>query len=280
MGGWRPLEICGRAFNRKDKLSLHRKTHNAEKPYQCPTCLKCFCRSDYLLMHRKTAHPEEEVSQFPCLACGTVFGKGKDLSAHIRTAHFSCADCDAAFLTEGELAAHAEAEKHNSGQQLDCVDCEPSQYLESQPPASQPAPQALSLEQDFRQLLPATAPGMLPTPADQEVLELLTLLANNKDSPKLTRWEGHELHLLLTLGSEWPTLSTTTRNIGYNRTRILAIAATHGWETESRVSTPEEILWRLHTLLWVQTGERPFAFGVCHKRFSQKSTLNHHAKMH
>ncbi|XP_046401380.1 zinc finger protein 205-like isoform X2 [Ischnura elegans] len=182
-----PETICGRAFNRKDKLSLHRKTHNAEKPYQCPTCLKCFCRSDYLLMHCKTVHLEEEVSKFPCLACGTVFGKGKDLLAHIRTAHFSCADCDAAFLTEGELAAHAEAEKHNSGQQLDCVDCEPSQYLESQPPASQPAPQALSLEQDFRQLLPATAPGMLPTPADQEVLELLTLLANNKDSPKLTR---------------------------------------------------------------------------------------------
>ncbi|XP_046389212.1 gastrula zinc finger protein xLCGF3.1-like isoform X3 [Ischnura elegans] len=121
--GNKSQQICGRAFNRKDKLSLHRKTHNAEKPYQCPTCLKRFCRSDYLLMHRKTAHPEEEVSQFPCLVCGTVFGKGKDLSAHIRTAHFLCPDCDAAFLTEGELAAHAEAEKHNSGQQLDCVDC-------------------------------------------------------------------------------------------------------------------------------------------------------------
>ena len=33
-----PCLVCGRAFNRADKLKSHNRTHTKERPYKCPMC--------------------------------------------------------------------------------------------------------------------------------------------------------------------------------------------------------------------------------------------------
>ncbi|XP_046408061.1 zinc finger protein 316-like [Ischnura elegans] len=208
-----------------------------------------------------------------CSHSGKGFGKSNQLLCHVRTHHsgelpFACGNCRRRYVKASDLTQHAKSHSAVKPHRTIAIPWVTASGIAASFPGPVPGTRLSTASPGHRARNAAHTcrPGgsrAAYAPGKQQGLP-----------------EAHQHHLLLTLGSERPNLSTTKRNIGYNRTRILAIAATHGWETASRISTPNEILRRLHTLMWVQTGERPFACGACHKRFSQKSTLNHHAKMH
>ena len=51
-------KICGKGFDRKDKLLLHQVIHSEERPYTCVICSRGFKRQDKLKRHLNTVHKD------------------------------------------------------------------------------------------------------------------------------------------------------------------------------------------------------------------------------
>ncbi|VVC93896.1 unnamed protein product, partial [Leptidea sinapis] len=44
-------DICNAALKRKDHLTRHKQSHNAERPFICSVCMKAFKRKEQLTLH-------------------------------------------------------------------------------------------------------------------------------------------------------------------------------------------------------------------------------------
>ncbi|XP_046400836.1 uncharacterized protein LOC124167088 [Ischnura elegans] len=113
----------------------------------------------------------------------------------------------------------------------------------TQPPRPcTPASQVVPEDRRFRDLRPERLPNTIELPQEQECFKLIYLLRNNASSPKLMKRDGHKVSLLLGIAADWDALPSPVRSLVYNWARILTIAATHGWDTATRLLAPNVIL--------------------------------------
>ena len=74
---------CGKAFSRKDELTIHTCTQIGEKPHQCNECDKVFLHTSGLNWHIRT-HTGEKTHQ--CSQCDKAFSwKGQLIIYTTRT---------------------------------------------------------------------------------------------------------------------------------------------------------------------------------------------------
>uniref|UniRef100_A0A336MD49 CSON009854 protein n=1 Tax=Culicoides sonorensis TaxID=179676 RepID=A0A336MD49_CULSO len=78
-----PCDICGRIFNRPDKVRSHRRIHDPNRPtFECPECHKHFSFKTALTGHMRTHSGERP---FVCLVCGMAFALSGNLSKHMHS---------------------------------------------------------------------------------------------------------------------------------------------------------------------------------------------------
>lgn len=70
-------EICGKSFNREDRMKSHMITHGAMRPFYCPKCKK-ICKHKNSVKVHLISHSGDEVC--PCHVCGNEFNEERQIS--------------------------------------------------------------------------------------------------------------------------------------------------------------------------------------------------------
>ncbi|XP_069102139.1 zinc finger protein 888-like [Argopecten irradians] len=99
--------ICGKCFDRRVYLWKHLQIHNSEKQFVCHLCGMSFRQAAALVHHSKL---HKATKQFKCPVCDKRFDVRRYLVKHVRT-HvkdnlFQCTSCDKTFRTQEYLNNH------------------------------------------------------------------------------------------------------------------------------------------------------------------------------
>ncbi|XP_069837850.1 oocyte zinc finger protein XlCOF8.4-like isoform X2 [Dendropsophus ebraccatus] len=118
-----PCPECGKLFKHNSSLSIHKRTHNDERPYSCSECGKCFTQKSVLVEHERIHTGEKP---FSCLECGRCFAQKSALVKHERThtgeKPYVCLECGKCFTQKSSLVKHQRS--HTGHKPFSCSECE------------------------------------------------------------------------------------------------------------------------------------------------------------
>ncbi|XP_015267889.1 PREDICTED: zinc finger protein 420-like, partial [Gekko japonicus] len=99
--------VCGNRFRRASHLQQHQTIHTGEKPHQCSECGKKFTRASSLRQHQRIHTGEKP---YECSECGQRFCFNSHLQRH-QTIHtvekpYQCSECAKTFCHRISLTVH------------------------------------------------------------------------------------------------------------------------------------------------------------------------------
>ncbi|XP_076035238.1 uncharacterized protein LOC143021529 [Oratosquilla oratoria] len=132
--------LCPQVFTFPSQLRVHEeKVHSEDKQYKCDECGFCAKTKTYLQTHKYRMHkPLSERKKFTCKVCGKIYICSSKLEEHFRIhtgeKPFSCGICRRSFAIKSNLYAHIRAVH---GEKVTC------QILNSKREESKPVPERL-----------------------------------------------------------------------------------------------------------------------------------------
>ncbi|CAH0547711.1 unnamed protein product [Brassicogethes aeneus] len=102
-------EICGKSFNRKNLLSIHKKMHSQQNSTQvlCPICGKSFHYKSGMVYHMKM---HNQTRDYVCNICDKRFYMKAVLNRHVRChtgdRPYACQYCEKKFYSKSEMLKH------------------------------------------------------------------------------------------------------------------------------------------------------------------------------
>ncbi|XP_039287911.1 zinc finger protein 546 [Nilaparvata lugens] len=114
--------ICGTAFNTKENLDNHSKTHTVQT-FKCELCNATFCRRQQYLTHVK------DHNKYLCVTCGKSYPNLKVLEPHEQDGHiieglqtqYNCLECHRGFHFHSSLFYHMKT--HENEKTFFCQEC-------------------------------------------------------------------------------------------------------------------------------------------------------------
>lgn len=135
----RPHECpdCGQSFTQSTQLNVHRRSHTGYKPYKCRICDKSFSHSNAMMLHIRRHTGEKP---FVCALCPLSFSQLPHMKAHMRNIHgkdnpYKCKKCNQFFKLKVQLESHVKTckveleKKNNSSLQSEDVEFESAMTL-------------------------------------------------------------------------------------------------------------------------------------------------------
>lgn len=116
-------KLCKKSYERKDKCTVHVKTHLGIKQYVCILCqAKFVCKSD-VMKHIRCSHTNPR--PILCSKCPKRFRSKFDLAEHMNVHRgikpYQCADCEQSYHHKVSLQMHVKS--HMPPQNLACEYC-------------------------------------------------------------------------------------------------------------------------------------------------------------
>ena len=121
--------FCSKAFQLRNEMIKHERTHAGEEPYKCAFCEKQF-KLRCLWQEHKALHGE---AKFQCESCPLKFHTKNILQKHVMNQHTAdkpcmyvskipCDTCDAIFNSLNDLKMH-KMSKHSGDKPFKCDQC-------------------------------------------------------------------------------------------------------------------------------------------------------------
>ncbi|XP_050459998.1 zinc finger protein 544-like isoform X11 [Cataglyphis hispanica] len=105
--GSHACEICGKIFQFRYQLIVHRRYHTERKPFTCQVCGKAFSNANDLTRHGKC---HLGGSMFTCTVCFHVFANAPSLERHMKRhatdKPYNCTVCGKSFARKEHLDNH------------------------------------------------------------------------------------------------------------------------------------------------------------------------------
>lgn len=105
--GTHGCDICGKLFQFRYQLIVHRRYHAERKPFTCQVCGKAFTNAQELTRHGKC---HLGGSMFTCAVCFHVFANDASLERHMKRHSadkpYGCTTCGKTFARKEHLDNH------------------------------------------------------------------------------------------------------------------------------------------------------------------------------
>jgi len=110
---------CGKCCGSSQHLTVHRRSHSGEKPFECIVCSNRFTTSKDLVRHSRIHSGEKP---YKCYVCDKVFSESGSLNKHIRVhtgeKPYSCSVCNKRFTQCSSLHLHRRRVHSNTADEL------------------------------------------------------------------------------------------------------------------------------------------------------------------
>ncbi|XP_065202385.1 gastrula zinc finger protein XlCGF26.1-like isoform X2 [Planococcus citri] len=263
-------QMCGKSFPDRMSYLKHSDLHDQVKPFRCPVCQKSFCYGSDL---RKHAITHTGVRPYVCSVCGNSFTRSTSLNKHLRMHNgnrpFSCSACPKIFGSRGDLKRHQII--HSGIKPWICTVCsvpfnrkdklvrhEKLHSGEPRPFQCYECPTSFSRKEDLTKHIQF---HHYKPPPNME-----TSATNNTEEEAIEN-------------SALDQISKSDLERGNRTFRALIREAFSGTQTNGWNPAPTTVNV-INTAVVEPKPENIFKCDICHKKFSQKHSLDSHKKIH